>query len=81
MLKIYPTKWEIVDEATGKIVAKVKAFDEEGLKISIDNQILESSEIEEIAILFEEAKRQYLNEKTSNDVVDEQFNQQERMKF
>ena len=78
MLKIYPTKWEIVDEDTNTIIAKIKAFDEEGLKVSINNQVLESEEIEEIAILFEEAKRQYQNEKTSSDVIDEQFNQQER---
>ena len=54
MIKAYPTKWEIVDEAAGLDVGVVKAFDDGALTVTFENTIINSDELLQISFILKQ---------------------------
>lgn len=59
MIKAYPTKWEITDEATGLDVGIIKAFDEHSLSLTFESTIINSDEMFAIATIFKQIEEIY----------------------
>lgn len=59
MIKAYPTKWEIIDEEAGLDVGIIKGFDEYALTLTVDDKIMSSEELFQIAQIFRQVEGIY----------------------
>ena len=58
-MKAYPTKYEVYeDNECTELMAKFTAFDEETFEVKIDNKLISSKDLRELARLLEIAEEQ-----------------------